>query len=657
MLLRTLFFLMAFLPLPVLAQQAATEEPLPDDLQSLLNTPVAVASIKEMTISESPAILTVVTREDMNRFGLRYLTDIGNIIPGISFGCDVLGVVGIGIRNNWAHEGKALIMIDGIELNEDLYSNTQFGNHYSLDNIEKIEVIRGPGSVMYGGTAALTVINMISKKREKGPALNIGSAFSFSGKQFAERGGSVSLSEGNQRSGFSVFSRFSRDIRSNKRYTDISGNYADLAGSSGVENSTLHFSGEHNGWNVNVLYDDYNLQSKDGYIDITGNARTIRFESAAARLKRRIKLNPHLEVVPFINFKQQVPWTVIYEASEGHLDEIIRLQKFNSGTHLTWSYNDYHSLAAGVEHWTESASSPEGAYPFFENFDNNRFTNQNYSAFIQTTSKLRYWSFSPGARFSYSTRYFSSFVPRFAVTRIWNWGYSKAIASRSYRAPSIMNMMANEFIKPEYATVFEIETGISFKAFSVLSFNLYRMVIKDPITYYYDETKSEDIYINEGKAGTEGVEITFNHHFPSSKLMLSSSISRPVRSNNHHLYKVEGQKNYLLGFSPYQFSINYSQDVNRKTKAWTSLSFTGKRYGITEIDDANNPVFSAYRETYILNLGVKRQLDKSARWSLAASVNNLLDQTIYYIQPYRSYHGALPGKGREYGLILNYNFQ
>ncbi len=656
MLLRTLFFLMAFLPLPVLAQQTAAEEPLPDDLQSLLNTPVAVASIKEMAISESPAILTVITREDMNRFGLRYLADIANIIPGISFGCDVLGVVGIGIRNNWAHEGKALIMLDGIELNEDLYANTQFGNHYSLDNIEKIEIIRGPGSVMYGGTAALTVINMISKKQETAQTISLNSIISFTGNHLAERGGSIAFSEGNQRSGFSVFSRYSRDIRSNNSYNDLSGNVLEMAESSSIENSAIHFSGIHYGWKLHVLYDDYTLDSKDGYVDITEPARTVRFESFNARLKKSFNLNSRLEVVPFINFKHQSPWAVIYETKSEHKDEIVRLKKFHSGTHLTWSVNDYHSLAAGIEHWTESASSPEGAFPYFEKY-NDHFSHQNFSAFIQSTSKLRYWSFSPGARFNYSTKHLYSFVPRLAVTRIWDWGYSKAIASRAYRTPSIMNIMANEFIKPEFATVFEIETGISFKAFSVLSFNLYRMVIHNPITYYYDETTFEDKYINEGKAGTEGMELSFNHHFPSSKLVLSTSISRPVRSNNHQLYKVDGQKNYLLGFSPYQFSVNYSLDINRKTKAWTSLSFTGKRYGITELDNANNPVFSAYRETYILNLGIKRQLDKSARWSLVASVNNLLDQTFYYIQPYRSFHGALPGKGREYGLILNYNFQ
>jgi len=647
---------MAALPLLTLAQQVAPDAPVADDLQSLMNTPVAVASIKEMTISESPAIITVITREDITRFGLRYLTDISNLIPGVSFGCDVLGVVGIGIRNNWAHEGKALIMLDGIELNEDLYANTQFGNHYSLDNIEKIEVIRGPGSVMYGGTAALTVINMISKNSTKGQAINLSSALSVAGTSLAERSGSVVVSEGNQRSGFSIYSRFSRDIRSEKLYNDIYGNSFDMADFSEIENTTIYLNSRHNGWTLNLLYDDYSLQSKDGYIDITGSVPSVRFKSTTAHLKKSFKLTPQLEFTPFVSFKHQTPWSVIYENKTEQPDEVIHLKKFCSGTHLMWSLNDYHSIAAGIESWAEIATSAEGADHYLDEY-NNRFTHQNNAVFIQSTSKLRYWSFSPGARFSYSSRHFSSFVPRIAVTRVWNWGYSKIIASKSYRNPSIMNMLANASIRPEYATVLEMETGVSIKAFSVLAANIYRIYIRDPITYYYDETTFEDKYINEGKAGTEGIELSFNHHFPSSKLTVSASVSRPVNSNNNQLYKVDNQKNYLLGFSPYQFSANYSFQITQRASVWSLFRFDGKKYGITSFDNTGLPVFTPYRESYVLNTGIKIQADKAARWSVSASINNLLDQPVYYVQPYRSYHGALPGKGREFVCMINYQIK
>ncbi len=90
---------------------------------------------------------------------------------------------------------------------------------------------------------------------------------------------------------------------------------------------------------------------------------------------------------------------------------------------------------------------------------------------------------------------------------------------------------------------------------------------------------------------------------------------------------------------------------------WTTLSFNGKKYGITSVDELNVPEFSAYKETSILSSGIKLKLGRAARWFLSATVNNLLNQTVYFIQPYRSYHGALPGKGREFGLMLNYQIK
>jgi outer membrane receptor for ferrienterochelin and colicin len=87
-------------------------------------------------------------------------------VPGFAFGVDVQGVVGIGVRGNWGHEGKVLLLIDGQRANELLYSTTQFGGHYPADLIERVEIIRGPGSAVYGGFAELAVINVITRTPE-----------------------------------------------------------------------------------------------------------------------------------------------------------------------------------------------------------------------------------------------------------------------------------------------------------------------------------------------------------------------------------------------------------------------------------------------------------------------------------------------------------
>ena len=128
-----------------------------------MNIKITVASIKELTPRQSPGIITNITSEDIRNLGARDLMEVLRHVPGFEFGVDVEGVVGLGIRGNWAHEGKVVLFVDGIEMNERLYSTTQFGNHYPVENIERIEIIRGPGSALHGGFAAYAVINIITR--------------------------------------------------------------------------------------------------------------------------------------------------------------------------------------------------------------------------------------------------------------------------------------------------------------------------------------------------------------------------------------------------------------------------------------------------------------------------------------------------------------
>jgi len=132
-------------------------------LEELLNVELTVASRKALSGRESPGIVTLLTREELRAAGARDLMDALRLVPGFSFGVDVQGVAGLGVRGFWAHEGKVALFIDGVEMNENLYATLQLGNHYPVELIEKIEIIRGPGSAVYGGTAELAVIQVTTR--------------------------------------------------------------------------------------------------------------------------------------------------------------------------------------------------------------------------------------------------------------------------------------------------------------------------------------------------------------------------------------------------------------------------------------------------------------------------------------------------------------
>lgn len=136
-------------------------------IDELLKMKTSVASKSSLTPRETPGIISIITGEEILKSGARDLIDVLRLVPGFDFGYDVQGVVGAGLRGNWVHEGKMLMLIDGQEMNEISYNNIAFGNHFPVDQILKIEIIRGPGSAIYGGNAELGVVNILTKNGGK----------------------------------------------------------------------------------------------------------------------------------------------------------------------------------------------------------------------------------------------------------------------------------------------------------------------------------------------------------------------------------------------------------------------------------------------------------------------------------------------------------
>ena len=95
-------------------------------LEDLMNIKITVASTTELTAKESPAIVSTITADDIKAMGANDLMDVLKLVPGFQFGVDVEGVVGLAVRGNWSHEGKVVLLYDGQELNEGLYSTLQF---------------------------------------------------------------------------------------------------------------------------------------------------------------------------------------------------------------------------------------------------------------------------------------------------------------------------------------------------------------------------------------------------------------------------------------------------------------------------------------------------------------------------------------------------
>jgi outer membrane cobalamin receptor len=150
---------------------------------------ISLATKSEETEEEVPSVISVMTEQDITRWGCRDLSDILRLVPGFEFGIDVQALYGVGFRGIWAHEGKVLVMINGLTVNCFGFGNGNYFGTIPASMIEKVEIIRGPGSSLYGAFAEIAVVNIITKSKESLVTSNLG----VIGKDFTY-GGNVSLS-------------------------------------------------------------------------------------------------------------------------------------------------------------------------------------------------------------------------------------------------------------------------------------------------------------------------------------------------------------------------------------------------------------------------------------------------------------------------------
>jgi len=160
-------------------------------LEELMDIEVTSVSKKSQKISNSSAAVFVVTQQDIRRSGVTNIPDALRMVPGLEVArmdASKWAVTSRGFNGRFAN--KLLVMIDGRSIYTALMSGVFWEYHYlPLEDIERIEVIRGPGAALWGANAVNGVINIITKdaKNTEGNLLTLGIGTeerSFTGVRF-----------------------------------------------------------------------------------------------------------------------------------------------------------------------------------------------------------------------------------------------------------------------------------------------------------------------------------------------------------------------------------------------------------------------------------------------------------------------------------------
>lgn len=137
-------------------------------LEELLHVKVTTASKRSQEASIAPSVISVFTKSDINKMGVTSLIDVLKHAPGIETSMAPSGEWRVSIRGQ-RKDGLILLLVDGHPFNDFYDGQAQFDLPLSL--ISKVEIIRGPGSALYGTNAVAGIINVFT---DKGEAIKLG---------------------------------------------------------------------------------------------------------------------------------------------------------------------------------------------------------------------------------------------------------------------------------------------------------------------------------------------------------------------------------------------------------------------------------------------------------------------------------------------------
>jgi outer membrane receptor for ferrienterochelin and colicin len=612
------------------------------DLQKILNKNVAV-STQKLSIRETPGIISLVTAEEIQNSGARDLADVLRLVPGFDIMQDLQFVMGIGLRGSWANEGKVLVMLDGQPLNELLYQTVALGNRFPVDAIERIEIIRGPGSAVYGGSAEYGVINIITKAAESLNGVGVyGTAGFHSGAVGRTNGGVMAAQKGEKFSwDFSVFK--GKGIVSDNKYQDIYNYYAeaDLAKDTHADPTNINLGLKYKNLSFRAMYDQF--ETGDPSADAS-------FKSTFFDLDYKIKASDKLTITPRVQYIHQNPWNLFYtDADEGTIE--LEGTRALGQVDANWAISRKVNLDFGALYFRDEGTDL--------NLNEKIMTLDNYAVYAQALFKHRLANATLGFRFEKNNKYDGAFVPRLALTKKIENLHFKILYSKSFRSPSLQNVALDTTgAQPEKSNVFEFELGYQFTPEMLLAFNAFHISTKDVIIYGSSGEGDEfkEWYENYDKSGSAGFEVVYSIRKKNWYSHLTYSYSQALSDNTVDKYAVPQTTKQFVGVPAHKVTLNVNVNLTSRLTINPTVIYAGKRYAYTAIDE-NDELVAGELDPYALMNIFLNYRNLAPGLTLGAGVYDLFNERPAVPQAYNGGDGAyapVPGRSREYVVKLSY---
>ncbi len=616
-------------------------------IDDLLKMKTSVASKTALNLRETPGIISIITDEEIKTIGARDLTDVLALIPGISFTYDAQGVVGIQVRGNWGFEGKVLFLIDGMEINELQYNVFPLLNHIQVDNIKRIEIIRGPGSAIYGGSAELGVVNILTKNGDDIKGVQVDASTGFTSKMNSKN--MLNLNVGDKLGDFqyAVNGGMSKSHMSDGQLIDIYGVFDMDDTLLLMESSNIDLAMSYKGLKANFLYDYYSTDYGDyATYDMV---YVSKFMTLMGDVLYDYAVNKKFHLIPKFSFKHSKPY---YDDSYPYC---ININRYRPSLQSSYDFTDKINLLAGVDYYYDDYNMNQSGYsPYYGNEESNR----NLALFAQTLIKTNFANFTAGGRFENNSEFGNAIAPRFAITRAFERLHMKLLFSGSFRSPAIGNMVhtscdtnwsvesysfVRNDIKPEKTWVFEFETGYKLNNNMFVTANIYDMTINNTITWI--ENDFDWGYANHSKTGTRGFEVEYRAKYAKLFGNVSYAYYSAKDKNTVDFYAVDEHEGIFLGSPQNKIALTASYIIIKNLSASASVIYRSKQYDY----DYDNEEIVDFDPSTTVNAYVSYQ---SKYIDAGFGVNNILNQDSYWLQPYKAYVMPIPTMSREFFIKM-----
>ncbi len=619
-------------------------------LDSLLNIPVSTAAKHQQSAQQAPASVSVITAEDIAHYDYRSIAEALNSVHGfyVSYDRNYLYLGARGFSRPTDYNNRILLMLNGHALNEDVYESALLENAFpiAMEAIERIEIVRGPGSSLYGTNAVFATVNVITRSGQELEEADV-----------AVRAGSNNLYEGTGMTGFSfgptsdgmVAVRAGHSEGPDLQYSEFAdaGNGGMVRGRDWERYGSVFATSTFDEFSISGFF-----SSRTKSVP-TASFSTV-FDADETTLDQRAFLEGKYSTLPGERTRFAVRAYIDHYRYEGHYmypdgdepDESIGVWA-GGEAQLTWDMLATNRLIVGTEFqrhfrsdyrlWTPTETLFSGDFPF-----------RNGSVYLQDEwQPLTEISLLGSVRADFSSRAARTIAPRFAIvyTPAGETAF-KFLYGEAFRMPNtyeliyedpLLGYLPSGPLVPEYIRSIELVAETRLTKNLHLSASVFDYRISDLIDMTMNPIDSTYTFENASAATSRGVEFQINADIPS--------FGNGFVGYTYADAKTDGSDASLTNSPRHVFRAGIVGHILGNVHAGCELFAESER---TTVQGSSTPPFG------IVNL-VLRYITPLQGLSARLRCDNVLDAAYAYPGGYEHLQNAILQNGRTFLLTLSYS--